>query len=411
MQINNCLLLSLVILFAANISGCFLVEKLRIPLKKSHPSSRSNRFTSLFQIGSYIKSVEAKYRNEKFSVRLDEQQTNHRGKVLYTEDHTEYYGWLTIGEPRQPLRVTFDTVSSDFWVPSVACKEAYCLQHLKYRSSASMSYVKNGRNFTIQYDSGNVGGFLSEDDVIIADLSLKGQTFGEVIELSDNFSIDKSEADGVLGLGLARPQGNYSSPLETMLEQKLIKDAVFSIHLNRYTNDSLGGEILFGGYDEKHISGEINYIPLTSDTQWQFHMSQIAVGNDIVVQEAGQAKVDTGTLFIVGPIVQIEQINKRLGGSSHHWRKLNKTGMLEFDCHHLEALPEVILTINKVEYSLKPRDYIFVIEQSKGEQPMCLSGFVGAELGNSWVLGNLFIGPYYTIFDLNKKRLGFAQSI
>ena len=42
----------------------------------------------------------------------------------------------------------------------------------------------------------------------------------------------------------------------------------------------------------------------------------------------------------------------------------------------------------------------------------CISAFLGIDLGNTWILGDVFLGAYYTVFDAGENlRVGFAKAV
>lgn len=54
-----------------------------------------------------------------------------------------------------------------------------------------------------------------------------------------------------------------------LMGQKLVSEEVFSIWLNRDPDAEEGGEIVFGGIDEKHYKGKHTYVPVTKKGYWE----------------------------------------------------------------------------------------------------------------------------------------------
>lgn len=69
--------------------------------------------------------------------------------------------------------------SSNLWVPSVQCTSIACFLHTKYDSKSSSTYKANGTEFSIQYGSGSMEGFVSQDTLTIGDLTIEDQDFAE----------------------------------------------------------------------------------------------------------------------------------------------------------------------------------------------------------------------------------------
>ena len=54
-----------------------------------------------------------------------------------------------------------------------------------------------------------------------------------------------------------------------MVEQALVRDSVFSFWLNRDPEAKQGGEIVFGGVDQRHFTGQHTFVPVTQKGYWQ----------------------------------------------------------------------------------------------------------------------------------------------
>ena len=50
-----------------------------------------------------------------------------------------------------------------------------------------------------------------------------------------------------------------------------------------------------------------------------------------------------------------------------------------------------------------------MLKLEQGGQSICLSGFMGLQTPDGlWILGDVFLGKYYSEYDVGNKRVGLA---
>ncbi|XP_076934416.1 aspartic proteinase A1-like [Bidens hawaiensis] len=228
----------------------------------------------------------------------------------------QYYGEIGIGSPPQTFTVIFDTGSANLWVPSSKCILSLpCFFHSRYRSSRSQTYKANGTSAAIQYGSGSISGFFSEDNVQVGDLVINDQMFIEATR-EPGLTFLAGRFDGILGLGFKEISVGEAVPVwDNMVNQHLVKDQVFSFWLNRKSEEGEGGELVFGGVDPKHFTGEHTYVPVTQKGYWQFDMGDVLIGGKSAgfCKSGCSAIADSGTSLIAGPSEVIAEINRAIG--------------------------------------------------------------------------------------------------
>jgi cathepsin D len=273
--------------------------------------------------------------------------------------------------------------------------------------------VANGTSFSIQYGSGALSGFLSEDTVMLGGLTVVNQTFAEALH-EPGIAFVAAKFDGILGLAYSSISVDNVTPVwYNILSQGLVDQPIFSFWLSQNPSDAIGGELVLGGVDPTRFTGNFSYAPLTSDTYWQFQFSDFQLGgSSLGFCSSGpcNAICDSGTSLIVGPSSNINALNKKLGATI-----VNGEGIFP-DCSVISTLPDVEIVINGNTFTLTPQDYVLQVT-SEGETE-CLSGFAGLDIpppiGPLYILGDVFIAAYTAVFDFGAvgvAQVGWAKSV
>jgi hypothetical protein len=326
-------------------------------------------------------------------------------EVIKDYANAQYYGVVEIGTPPQSFEVIFDTGSSNLWVPKVGCTHCglpFISHKSKYDDSKSSTYESDGADFEIQYGSGSVKGFFSKDDVTLGDdIVVNDAEFAEVTDaggLGMAYSIGKF--DGILGLGFTSISvGGVATIFEAAIKQNKVDQPIFSFYLG----DNEDGELTFGGYDASKFEGDLEYVKLESATYWEIALDSIKAGDYEKDSEDGKitAIVDSGTSLMTGPRAEITKLANAAGATA------NIVGEYTIDCAKVPDLPDVVFTIGGNEYTIPgPKTVIQA-------QNTCLFAFMALDIpapGPQWILGDVFMREYYTVFNYIDQTIGFATA-
>ncbi|BAO41873.1 saccharopepsin [Kluyveromyces marxianus] len=408
MQLSGKTLLSLASLFIALLDGADAkVHKSKIYKEKLEDQLQGMPFTAhVSRLGEkYLSNFKRAYPQETFSREgVDTVFTEESTSVPLTNYlNAQYYTEITLGTPPQSFKVILDTGSSNLWVPSAECGSLACFLHTKYDHESSSTYKANGSEFSIQYGSGSLEGYVSSDLLTLGDLAIADQDFAEATS-EPGLAFAFGKFDGILGLAYDTISVNkIVPPVYNAIKKGLLDEPVFAFYLGDADKSEDGGEATFGGIDSSKYTGDITWLPVRRKAYWEVKFEGIGLGDEYAVLEGHGAAIDTGTSLIALPSGLAEILNSEIGA------KKGWSGQYSVDCDSRASLPDLTLNFSGHNFTITPYDYTLEMSGS------CISAFIPMDfpepVGPLAIIGDAFLRKYYSIYDLGHNAVGLAKAV
>jgi cathepsin D len=306
---------------------------------------------------------------------------------------------IAIGQPPQEIPVIFDTGSGNLWVTSTQCKAYACSKHVSYSRKKSKKFKRIGLGVQVTFGTGRVEGEINQDQFTLGQIVIQRQMFGEILdETGDVFAAGKFS--GILGLAYPNMAAHGFKPVfDSIIDEKLLRNNIMSFYYS--LDESVDGQITLGYVDTSKFKGKITYYPVIDKYYWTIKMDDIKYnGKSLGLCPDGcKAVIDTGTTLITGP--------------SQDLRHLLRNIPVENDCANYDQAEDLTFVFNGDEYSLKPDEYMVktkVLGNSK-----CRALMMPLDIpfphGPLWILGDVFMQRFYTVFDRDQDAVGFARAL
>ncbi|KAL4166804.1 hypothetical protein KRP22_014056 [Phytophthora ramorum] len=334
--------------------------------------------------------------------------------TLQNFGNVQYIGTVGFGNPPQLMDVVFDTGSSDTWIPSSSCES--CGSHHQYDAQKSTTFLDTEEKFYDAYGSGSVSGTVVVDTVTISGYTVDSVRFGVIDDESDK--LQEFLADGIFGLGF-EGLAHISRPtvFAALAGQNAELENMFAFYLTPEAYRT-GSELHVGGYDLSVVgpNASFHYTPVVklpefdSFMYWTIKMNNFSIQpvcddnnnngeTDVTANMCDPfcyAIVDTGTSLISVPAGQYDEVvSKITRGLDCDGIDCDGVAVKDFPVLHFGMEPDNV-------FLLQPQDYV----QCSG-WGQCKLQFQSTT-DEWWILGDVFIKTYYTLFDAERMRVGFA---
>jgi len=307
-----------------------------------------------------------------------------------------YFITASFGAESKNMYLLFDTGAGSSWVMGSDCKTSACALHNTYGPESSTTFKASTTEFSINYGSGQVAGFLAQDTITLFPKLKVLMNFGVANTTSKDF--ENFPFDGILGMSLSKATTDNFMQTATDYNGLI---PVFSVSLNRAVDGPNTGEVMFGSDNAAKYNGFLDYQALANpgNGDWAIPLNKFGYDQTFQIMPAGRtAYIDTGTTFIFGPPEDVKALHALIPGSS------SADGVTyTVPCDSTKPLSVAFGTNAGVSWSIDPRDWM----AAPSPDGRCVSNIYGNEVvKGSWLLGDTFLKNVYTVFDAKNQRIG-----
>ncbi|KAI8148593.1 aspartic peptidase domain-containing protein [Fennellomyces sp. T-0311] len=364
----------------------------------------------------------------------DEPETTHAVPMLNEIELYELAINVSIGTPAQEFLLLFDTGSADTWIPSNKCSsEDGCLSGHQFDPSKSSTYSPTDYALNITYGTGNALGDYFVDTIKVGDLSLEHQVLAMVDtnegpiaqqNTTENGG-DEYILDGIFGAGYPggtimyqRFNRSYYPFPQALYKANQIPEPLFSVYIGESEESEWCGEVVFGDINKDKMAGELVYTDVVTyqhkATGLPVHERWTAWVQGFQLRNAnfkfgGQGTpftIDTGSNFMYLPKHLATQLARTIAPEAEVI-----DNQFVVDCKYMDDDEEIKIVFPE---SGKPGQSIFIgvpvsrLVGRRDDSDQCVLFFVPSE---HYILGNMLLRSFVTVFDFGEHRIGFAPAI
>ncbi|XP_072500432.1 pepsin B-like [Notamacropus eugenii] len=215
-----------------------------------------------------------------------------------------------------------------------------------------------------------------------------------------------SDFDKILGMAYpAMAVACFPTEMQGMLQQGQLPEPGFSFYFSSQPTQQYGRELILGGMDPQLYSGQITWTPMTQEVYWQIGIEEFAMGNQVAVwcSQGCQAIVDTRTFLLAVPQQYMNAFLQATGAQQV------QNGDFLVNYSYIQDMPTVTFVLTGAQFPLPPSAYVLTNNGYYwfGIEATYLPSPSGQPL---WILGNVFLKEYYSVYDMANNTIGFVYS-